>query len=80
MISKIDVTKCTGCGICVSLCNMDVLRMDDKSNVAYIVYQEDCMTCFECALSCPETAIKVSYTPGFVPSSIDYAEGNGVNV
>lgn len=71
MITKIDNTKCTGCGICVDLCNMDVLRMDISDNKALIAYQEDCMTCFECALRCPEGAVEVSFDPGFTPPSIE---------
>jgi NAD-dependent dihydropyrimidine dehydrogenase PreA subunit len=74
MITEIDATKCTGCGKCVDLCNMDVLRLNQDSDTAYITYPEDCMTCFECAMSCPEEAITVNYSPGFVPSSIDYSK------
>ncbi|MFC1901439.1 ferredoxin family protein [Chloroflexota bacterium] len=70
MITEIDNTKCTGCGICVDLCNMDVLRLDTSKGKAYIAYHEDCMTCFECALRCPEGAVKVSFDPGFTPASI----------
>ena len=70
MIEKIDTEKCNGCGICVERCNMDVLRMDSSTDKAYIAYHEDCMTCFECALSCPEEAVTVLYSPEFVPPSI----------
>ncbi len=28
MITEIESTKCTGCGICVDLCNMDILRLN----------------------------------------------------
>ena len=30
MISKIDENKCTGCGLCVELCPLDTLAMDDQ--------------------------------------------------
>jgi NAD-dependent dihydropyrimidine dehydrogenase PreA subunit len=70
LITEIDNMKCTGCGICIDLCNMDVLRLNTDSNKAYIAYPEDCMTCFECALSCPEKAVSVSFMPGFVPASV----------
>jgi NAD-dependent dihydropyrimidine dehydrogenase PreA subunit len=76
LIDKIDITKCSGCGICVDHCNMDVLRLNNDSDKAYIAYPEDCMTCFECALSCPEKAIIVSFIPGFVPVTIgNYQKG-----
>ena len=76
MINKIDTDKCTGCGICVDRCNMDVIRMDTSMTKAYIAYREDCMTCFECTLSCPEDAIEVVYTPEFTPSCIQYSDWN----
>ncbi len=69
MIKSIDKNKCTGCGICVGICNMDVLRLD-KNDCAFIAYHEDCMTCFQCELNCPVEAITVSFEPGFVPPSI----------
>ena len=75
MITKIDTVKCTGCGICVDRCNMDVLRLDISGDKAFIAYHEDCMTCFECVLSCPEDAVEVRYTPEFTPSSIVNPEG-----
>ncbi len=70
MITEIDSMKCNGCGICVDICNMDVLRLDASSGKADIAYLEDCMTCFECELRCPEQAIKVSYVPEVTPASL----------
>ena len=75
MITEINSAKCTGCGICVDLCNMDVLRLDTSNGKAYIAYHEDCMTCFECALSCPEGAVEVSFVPEFTPPSIVFPQG-----
>ena len=75
MITEIDGTKCSGCGICVDICNMDVLRLDPSSGKTYIAYPEDCMTCYECALKCPEQAIEVFFTPEFTPPSIEYLKG-----
>ena len=80
MITDVNKTKCTGCGICVDLCNMDVLRLDTSNGKAYIAYHEDCMTCFECALNCPEDAIYVSFVPEFTPASIVFPEKADENV
>ena len=30
MITEIDEMKCTGCGICVDVCPLDTLSMDEK--------------------------------------------------
>ena len=57
-IESIDAELCNGCGICVQICPMDVIRMDDEK--AVIRYPEDCMLCEFCALDCPVQAIIIS--------------------
>ena len=59
-IERIDENLCTGCGICVSDCPMDVLRMDEATEKPQIKYRGDCMTCYMCELVCPVDAIYVS--------------------
>jgi NAD-dependent dihydropyrimidine dehydrogenase PreA subunit len=60
VIERIDLEKCTGCGVCAMVCPMDVIRIDEKSVKARIAYQADCMTCFNCEDECPAKAIHVS--------------------
>lgn len=59
-ITDIDDQLCNGCGICVNVCPMDVLRMDEKEEKAVIAYPLDCMTCFNCELECDPGAVYVS--------------------
>ena len=59
-IEMIDHNVCTGCGICVDSCSVDVIRMDSKAQKAVIQYPEDCMLCEFCVLDCPEEAITVT--------------------
>ncbi len=59
-IEKIDPELCTGCGICVESCSVDVIRMDESSEKAIIRYPQDCMLCEFCALDCPEGAITIT--------------------
>jgi len=59
-IERIDSDLCTGCGICIDTCPMDVIRMDEKSKKAVIKYPDDCMLCLFCERDCPTKAIYVS--------------------
>jgi NAD-dependent dihydropyrimidine dehydrogenase PreA subunit len=59
-IERIDPQLCTGCGICVNSCSMDVIRMDEEGQKATIKYPEECMCCGFCELDCPKNAIFVS--------------------
>ena len=56
-VRKVDPRLCTGCGICVRHCPMDVFRMDESTKKAYIMYLGDCQGCFLCEAECPEGAI-----------------------
>ncbi len=57
-IRHIDVRLCNGCGLCVDYCPLDVLRMDEASQKAYIKYLRDCQGCFLCQSECPQDAIR----------------------
>jgi NAD-dependent dihydropyrimidine dehydrogenase PreA subunit len=59
-IRKIDHGLCTGCGICVDHCPMDVIRMDKALKKAFIKYLRDCQSCFLCERDCPKGAIYVT--------------------
>ena len=59
-IQKIDEERCSGCGICVLSCPMDVFRLDKKEKKAVIAYAEDCMLCGWCTIECPEDAITLT--------------------
>ena len=66
-IERIDAKLCTGCGICIDSCPMDVIRMDDNSQKAVIKYPDDCMLCLFCERDCPEDAIYVSPVKKVLP-------------
>lgn len=59
-IEKIDLELCNGCGICVDVCPMDVIRLDEEKQKANIAYGLDCGVCFLCSDDCPTNAIKVT--------------------
>ena len=59
-IERVDTDLCNGCGVCVNVCSVDVIRMDSENSKAVIAYPEDCMCCAFCELECPRGAIFVS--------------------
>ncbi len=59
-ISKIDEAVCTGCGICVDSCMMDVIYFNEGKKKACIKYPKDCQACFLCQVDCPVNAITIS--------------------
>jgi NAD-dependent dihydropyrimidine dehydrogenase PreA subunit len=59
-IRKIDYSTCTRCGVCVDICPLDVIRLDDKTKKPIIRYLRDCQACFLCEMECPVDAIYVT--------------------
>ncbi|MCZ2809722.1 MAG: 4Fe-4S binding protein [Candidatus Bathyarchaeota archaeon] len=57
MSVEIDRDKCDGCGVCVEMCPMDALRLDEGEK-AYVKYDE-CWYCGCCELECPRKAVKL---------------------
>jgi len=54
---KLDVDKCTGCGLCTQVCPHGVFVMD--GNRARVLDRGACMECGACALNCAFGAIEV---------------------
>lgn len=60
----IDIDRCKGCGLCVSVCPKDVLALSDQVNAkgyfpAYQARPEKCIFCTACCLMCPDVAITI---------------------
>ena len=53
----LDVAKCNGCRMCVTVCPHAVFAIERKR--ARIVDRDGCMECGACALNCPEGALAV---------------------
>ena len=58
-IQYINHQRCTGCSVCVEICPMDVIHIDERSKKAVVRYLRDCQSCFLCEIECPEDAIAV---------------------
>lgn len=58
---SINLDTCTGCGLCVLACPVDVIRMDVVSAKPVIVYSKDCQVCYLCEDDCPTRSIDLSH-------------------
>lgn len=64
-IVQIERDRCKGCELCVSICRFQVLGMDKNAlnkkgyYPAGVAQPEKCTGCANCALMCPDSAIKV---------------------
>jgi len=74
MIKMINTDQCNACMVCVDVCPMDVLRVDEYMQLPVIRYPEDCMTCYSCELQCPKACIVVDPFREPIPEIIRYAE------
>jgi len=60
--------RCKGCGLCVSVCPVKILSLDDQSinaqgyHPAICIDQARCIACANCALMCPDVVISVFRT------------------
>ena len=58
----IDDEKCIaekGCRVCVDVCPLDILAIDENKQKAYMKYDE-CWYCMPCEVDCPTNAVKVN--------------------
>lgn len=57
----IDVSRCSGCGICEDSCPIDVLAMDEERHIAYARYADECWHCGSCRQECPVGCIDIKF-------------------
>lgn len=55
----IDLEKCNGCELCVSVCHCNALVL--VNNVITIIETEECGWCTECEAVCPTGAISCAF-------------------
>jgi MinD superfamily P-loop ATPase len=56
---KVDLERCTGCGLCVSVCVCKALIL--VNNIVMVVETEKCGWCTECEAVCPVKAISCPF-------------------
>lgn len=60
----VDIERCKGCNVCVSVCPVKVIELGDKVNgkgYNYMVLSnpDGCIGCASCAMICPDSVIEV---------------------
>jgi 2-oxoglutarate ferredoxin oxidoreductase subunit delta len=55
---KVDLEKCNGDAVCVSICPTSVFELS-KDSKAVAVREQDCILCMACTAQCPTQAIEV---------------------
>ena len=71
---NVDVERCKGCGLCVTVCPKKVLEISGQVDAkgyfpAYQARPEDCLYCTTCCIICPDVAITII--------AVDMEESNG---
>jgi NAD-dependent dihydropyrimidine dehydrogenase PreA subunit len=63
-LRETDQERCTGCGQCVEICPVQVVRMEGDFPV---VDRDWCIGCGVCAIPCPVSAVKLVRKTGVLP-------------
>lgn len=61
---KVDVDRCTGCGVCVAVCPWDAVHLATSQTGSHAeVDHHVCRECGACVEACPEEAIVLAVEP-----------------
>jgi NAD-dependent dihydropyrimidine dehydrogenase PreA subunit len=72
-LRETDKERCTGCGACVEICPVQVIKMEGDFPV---IDQEWCIGCGVCAVPCPASAVKLVRKSDAIPPK-DFKELHG---
>jgi len=56
--------RCIACGLCQTVCPVDVFAMNPETMKSVVVYPDACQACGACIENCPKEAIKNNFRAG----------------
>ncbi|MGD9125720.1 MAG: 4Fe-4S dicluster domain-containing protein [Desulfarculaceae bacterium] len=56
-VAEVDIANCSGCGLCLAVCQVNAIRLDDSQTAQ--AEADKCLGCGQCAFVCPEDAISM---------------------
>ena len=57
MAAQVDEEKCTGCSLCVDVCPLEAIKLEnDKAKVD----EDTCTECGACVDECPNDALSIT--------------------
>ncbi len=66
---RVNVERCTGCGMCLEVCPHDVLALENRR--VHIARRDACMECGACSRNCPVGAVSVDAGVGCAAAVIN---------
>lgn len=77
MPPRVDPEKCSRCGLCVSICPMQVFRPAQARTVPQVAYGDECWHCNACVLDCPSGALSLRIPLNYMLLHVDAASLRG---
>ena len=71
MPPRIDSEKCSRCGLCVSICPMQVFRQAQPKTVPRVAWGDECWHCNACVLDCPSGALSLRIPLNYMVLHVD---------
>ena len=59
-VQRYNINNCIGCQMCVNICPMDVFRFNTEQRKSVIAYPENCQSCGQCFVNCPDHSLTIS--------------------